>query len=135
MLRSCELRVPSATPVAKSKIRREQGYFFALARPKRGPARSLFHSVGGVNLIDKATLVEFFHELSIDQVFRLQSCHGGILQLHQALDVAQAFEGWKRFSVRGLKQILITSPGTQVGSGLAIDSAEKPIWYLVIFKK
>jgi hypothetical protein len=63
-----------------------------------GLATKLFyHSVGAIELVNKAALIEFFHELSIDQVFRLQSCHGGILQLHQALDVAQAFEGWKVF--------------------------------------
>ena len=75
-----------------------------------GSATKLFfHSVGAVKLIDETALIEFFHELSIDQAFRFQSGHGGILQLHQALDVAQTFEGGKRFSVRGLKQILITS--------------------------
>jgi hypothetical protein len=75
-----------------------------------GPATKLFfHSVGAVELVNEAALIEFFHELSIDQVFRLQSGRGGILQLHQALDVAETFEGGKRFSVRGLKQILIAS--------------------------
>ena len=32
-----------------------------------------------------------------------QPGYGGILQFHQALDVAQTFEGGERFSVRGLK--------------------------------
>ena len=59
--------------------------------------RLLFYSVGRVELVDKAALIEFFHELSIDQVFRLQPRHGGILQLHQPLDIAQTFEGGKGF--------------------------------------
>jgi hypothetical protein len=46
----------------------------------RGPlnaTRLVFHSVSAVELVDKAALIEFFHELSIDQVFRLQARHGG----------------------------------------------------------
>ena len=43
------------------------------------------------------------------RVSSFQSTDGGILQLHQTLDVAQTFEGGKRFSVRDLKQILIAS--------------------------
>jgi hypothetical protein len=56
--------------------------------------RSLFHSVGAVELVDKATLVELFHELSIDQVFRLQSRHGRILQLSKVTTMTYQY---KRF--------------------------------------
>jgi hypothetical protein len=56
--------------------------------------RSLFHSVGAVKLIDKATLIELFHELSIDQVFRLQSRHGRILQLSKVTTMTYQY---KRF--------------------------------------
>ena len=41
------------------------------SRTRRPAIKLLFHAVGAVKLVDKATLIEFFHEISIDQVFRL----------------------------------------------------------------
>ena len=58
--------------------------------------RLFFNSVGGVKLVDKAAVIEFLHELSIDQSLSSVPPRRD-LQPHQALDVAQAFEEGKGF--------------------------------------
>jgi hypothetical protein len=36
-------------------------------------------------------MIELLNEPCVDQTLRLELCHGGITQFHQALDVAQSF--------------------------------------------
>lgn len=52
----------------------------------------LAHTVSGVQLVDKPALIEFLNEPRVNQTLRLEPCHCGIAQFHQALHVAQAFQ-------------------------------------------